>query len=765
MEDNDELKHLCKYCGKRFRSGRSLGGHVSSHREWIWESSLEVDDGVTGIYKKKLRPLSDYAMEVEEEEEEEDVEAFLASLDPNHETVPSRTVSKLLDKRAIGCLTALVERKLPHNRLDLFAFSSCNKPLISTAAWMGFHEAVGLFLRHGVPPSHGQPGRLPIDYALYSSCDDQWDLLGRYDINYPQRLCSLMLWLPEWISEYFNWWHTVKLLARTTEQGILEMRIFQYARNGQGAKLLWLLLVVPDRVLSPTFFRDTLLQQRFGTASLSLRDFLIAQLAFVTGLSFTIEPNRRFPTDIDHTIDRNRPPRPDSIRGHLRYKMLSLTCSLRLLEVFRRAGPQLCHSMEMLEKEKEKGREREKQRQMYPLLPDYPIAQQIKTVLKEAGFTMASLRCPVRVAHRNYKPEPDYRWTPQRDDYPELEFLIRPPHVCKSKILDSDFNKVIKKLCHHPYLKEWTSQMSIFKLLFIFCLPDLVEEMQSMILLESKYVNPSTIIQRAYLAELCFIYIREGRIVEFTAALMATQVLLRLGYPLRPQTSRNSFNNVDHPHQSHFPTVYELLLHALMKVVDEEISLTGKPKDNDSIQICKEKKSVISSAFLLIKIFDTSAQDIHWYLHSPRYKKVRDLELIVNDVASLLKGVGFVLRSQDTCVKDLRCFSSKSSIDETKLEGRSSSFEPLSHTTKSVTISRRTIERSTFVASPIGKLSARFYHSFSISRFEGSKPSSLPLTNKVNFVVKKLKGTKQLENASGKSWRFLRVIKRVMTWF
>ncbi|CAL1391657.1 unnamed protein product [Linum trigynum] len=361
MEDDDdhhhgkkevELKHLCKYCGKRFRCGRSLGGHVRSHREWIWESSPEVDDGVTGIYKKKLRPLSDYTMEVTEEDGD-NVEAFLASLDPNHETVPIRTVLKLLDERAIGCLTALVERKLPHSRLDLFAFASCNKPLISTAASMGFHEAVRLFLRHGVPPTyHRHPGLLPIDYALHSSCDDQWYLQGRYDINYPQRLCSLMLWLPEWISEYFDWWHTVKLLARTTEQGTLEMRILQYARNVLGAKLLWLLLVVPDRVLSPTFFRDTLLQQRFGTAALSLRDFLIAQFAFVTALSFTIEPNRRFPTDIDHTIDRNRPPRPESIRGHLRYKMLSLTCSLRLLEVFRRAGPQLCHSMEMLEKEK-----------------------------------------------------------------------------------------------------------------------------------------------------------------------------------------------------------------------------------------------------------------------------------------------------------------------------------------------------------------------------------------------------------------------------
>ncbi|CAL1391649.1 unnamed protein product [Linum trigynum] len=756
MEDDDhhhhgkeELKHLCKYCGKRFRSGRSLGGHVRSHREWIWESSPEVNDGITGIYKKKLRPLSDYrsAMDEEEDVEEEDVEAFLASLDPNHEILPRSRVLELLSKEAIGCLTALLERKIPHNRLDLFAYADRSRPLIFEAAERGFYGAVVLFLRHGVSPSarlptrYDRPEMIPIDSAIFASCSEQWDLKFRNKIVYHQRLYSLMLWLPEWISSNLDWWHTVKLLGQTTEQGMLEMRILQYARNGQAARLLWLLLAVPDRVLSPTFFRDTTLQQRFGTASLSLRNFLIAQLAFFTGIRFTLEPHGR-----SHW---------KGIRHDLGYSKSSLTCSLRLLEVFRRAGPQLCHLMAMLEKEKEMKTEREKERETYPLLPNYPIAQQFKTVLKEAGFPMASLQCPDRTTHQGWKPEPDYHWTPQRDDYPELEFLIRPPHLRRSEILDSDFNRAIEKLCQHPCLKEWTSQMSIFKLLFIFCLPEVVEKMQSV--LPPKYVNPATVIQPVYLAELCFTYIAEGRIVEFTAALMATQVLLRLGYPLRPHTSRNSNNNVDHHHRMIVPTtVYESLLHALMRVLDEEISLTGKPKDDDSVQICKEKKLVISSAFLLTKIFEKSAQDFHWYLHSPRYKELRDLKLIVNDVASLLKGTGFALRSRDICVNELNCFSSKSGSSKTELEGSSSSsFEPLLQTAKLTKFSTRTFE-SSLHAQSISKLPARSYHSFPTSRYPG---------NRVNSVAKKVEARKQLDAMRRNNWRFLTVIRRVIMWF
>ncbi|CAI0456406.1 unnamed protein product [Linum tenue] len=663
-----ELKHLCKYCGKRFRSGRSLGGHLRSHMQLMRQPQA---DGKV-LFVRKLPPLSyctefpffcysDYSnsdVGVPKKEDGDNVEAFLASLDPNHETCPSRTVFKLLREGAIGCLTALLERKLSHNRLDLFAYPDSCRPLIFEAAELGFYEAVELFLQHGVPPSarvpthYRQPDQLPIDAALYASCLDQFDSAPKGKIYYDQRLCTLMHWLPKWISYDFDWWHMVKLLGRATEQGLLEMRILHYARYGQAPKLLWLLLAVPDRVLSPTFFRDTILQQRFGTAPLSLRDFLIAQLAFLTGISLAIEPNRSLPYK--------------SIRHDLHCRISSITCSLRLLEVFRRAGPQLCNVMAMLEKEKEKKWEREKEREIYPLLPDYPIAQQFKTVLKEAGFPMASLRCPVRTAHPSEETMHGgyHYWMNLRDDYPGLELLIRPPHVCRSKILDSDFNKAIEKLWytpftnfHHPCLKEWTSQMSIFKLLFIFCLPDVVEKMQSVLPLEPKYVNPATVIQPAYLAELCFIYITEGRIVNFTAALMAAQVLLRLGYPLRPQTARHSNNDVDHHHhKSVAPTVYEWLLHALMRVLDEEISLTGKPKDNDSVQICKEKRLMISSAFQLTKIFDTSAQDINWYLHSPRYKEVADLKLIVNDVASLLKGTGFALRPQDICVNDLNWF-------------------------------------------------------------------------------------------------------------
>ncbi|CAI0456384.1 unnamed protein product [Linum tenue] len=379
-EDHQESKHVCKYCGKRCRSGKSLGGHLRSHMRLFLEESSQPD--AKRRLRRKLFPLSNKKLK----REEEDVEAFVASLDRNHETCPSRIVSKLIRERAIGCLSALLERKIPHNRLDLFDDS--REPFIFDAAERGFYGAVELFLRHGVPPSARLPAAwfrlrelLPIDYALYPSCDDQWDLETEENGYYRQRLCTLMLWLPKWISKYFDWWRTVKLLAQATEQGILEMRIFPVCKKRPSGQAALAPACRPRPSSLPNILQGHVSPAAVWNRLLVPPRFLIAQLAFVTGVGLTVEPNRR--------------PHPDGIRGDVLYKKSSLTCSLRLLEVFRRAGPQLCRLMEMLEKEKQR---RKEQGETYPY-PDYTIAQQFRTVLKEAGFPVASLRCPVRTAH------------------------------------------------------------------------------------------------------------------------------------------------------------------------------------------------------------------------------------------------------------------------------------------------------------------------------------------------------------------------------
>ncbi|CAL1384170.1 unnamed protein product [Linum trigynum] len=167
----------------------------------------------------------------------------------------------------------------------------------------------------------------------------------------------------------------------------------------------------------------------------------------------------------------------------------------------------------------------------------------------------------------------------------------------------------------------------------------------------------------AYFTELCFVYITEGRIVEFTTALMVGRVLLKMDYPLCPPQliMPNNINNVEEGLESSRapsaaaagsrPTLYELLLRPLMTVLDQEISFLG-----ESTESLAEKKLMISYAFRLIKIFETSAHHIHSYLHSQRYKEVSDLEMIVGDVASLLKDSGFDVKPRHICVNDLSLF-------------------------------------------------------------------------------------------------------------
>ncbi|CAI0456400.1 unnamed protein product [Linum tenue] len=527
--------------------------------------------------------------------EADDVEAFLASLDPKCKRCPPQVVAKLLESRAIGCVTALLERKIAHNQLlDLrrHRAKNCLQPL-HYAAKFGFHEAIELFIRHGVSPSLSclsfRPHKLEtgaIDYALEASWDE-WNKKAE-ESRSGLLLSDLILWLPEWISDAGNWWHTVKLLGRANDTG-LEMKTYEYARNGQAAKLLWLLLAVPDRVLSPTFLHFLTLRSEIGTSLLkyhSLRDFLTAQLAFVVA-------------DIWCCSDCNDP----QLSKSLEEKRSILTSSLLLLQVFQRAGTQLSNLIPML-------LEKEKQH-----LSNSPIAQQVQTILEGAGIPLSSLNCPIistQDSKINY-PYPsgplNHSRKPSHGPRGPLAFLIQPAGVNRSEILDSEFSRAIEKLCnYHPCLKELSSQVSSFKLIFIFCLPDLVEKMHCMLQLELGYGKPTKVIHPIYLAKLCFIYITERRIAEFTAALMAVRVLLQFDHPLSPQMS---YRIMDMDHKDYTPTFYDFLLHALRRVLDEEISLTGKSKDNATVQILKEKKSILASAFLLTRIFENSSQRIH----------------------------------------------------------------------------------------------------------------------------------------------------------
>ncbi|CAL1391653.1 unnamed protein product [Linum trigynum] len=675
-------------------------------------------------------------------EEADDVEAFLASLDPKSKCCPPEVVAKLIQSRAIGCIAALLERKVPHNRLDIRGrVGNCQLPL-HYAAKFGFHEAIELLIRHWVPPnlidSSFEPEELEtgaIDYALETSCNE-WNKKME-ESRSGLLLSDLILWLPEWISDAdnFNWWHTVKLLGRAKDED-LEKKIFEYARNGQAAKLLWLLLAVPDRVLSPTFLHGLTQCADILACPLlrdySLRDILTAQLASLVAdiwcCSYGDDPQ------LINSLEEQR-----SI----------LTSSLLLLEVFQRAGTQLSNLMAMLaQKEKHQ-------------LSNSPIAQQVQAVLEGAGIPITSLNCPAPSRSLRHK-----EWD---DDWPSsqyLAFLIQPASVSRSETLDSEFSRAIEKLCYHPCLKEMSP--SAFKLLFIFCLPDMVEKMQCMLQLELKYGKPAKVIHPTYLAKLCFIYITEGRIVEFTAALMAGRVLLQFDNPLSPQMSDHTLGYKDY-----IPTLYDFLLHALRRVLDEEIGLTGKSEDTVTVQTLKEKKSIVASAFLLTRIFENSSQCIHRYLYSPRYKVIqqcRDLKMVVDDVSSLLEDSGFVLTPEDVSVDHLECFSSKAGVSRTGLEeGNLLSFVSHLQTTSCVKekqatraskaiMSTENVESSLLVGLSINKFRSRSYHSF-VPRYAGSKVAWLPAPKGVKLITKRAESAILSDSILRKSWKFLTMTK------
>ncbi|CAL1384171.1 unnamed protein product [Linum trigynum] len=585
-----------------------------------------------------------------------DAEWALGFLGPEEETCPPWIVTRLIDLRAVGHLTALIET----NRLDL-------NQLIPADTWSGrrlrpihyavrerFPDLIELFVRHGASPSALAPSYeygefctiLPIESLLLRIDDIRGKLETRVTDFYPTTLSDLIFWVTyAFIRDGPDTRATLKLMGRITDHGPLEARILSYARNGWAWRLISLLLALPGRVLSPTFLRWGLPSNpRF--ACFSLRDFLAAQLAYVTAVRLADVWRQRRPDD----------GRGDGLRNYLeKVKIPILTESLQLLEAFERAGPRgVSALLDAAETETE----------------EYV---DIEDALRAAGLSTPFLRNGELTWLRLEHTEPDYIWAPLREDYPELEFFTRPPpNLAISQILDSEFSKAIQVLCCHSFLKEWTIRKPIFKLLFIFCHPEMVEKMQCMASSLELLKDAGKAGDPAYFAELCFVYITEGRIVEFTAALMVGRVLLKMDYPLRPPQliMPNNINNVEEGLESSrapsssatcsSPTLYELLLRPLMTVLDQEISFLGESSESCAVQACKQKKLMISYAFRLIKIFETSAQHIRSYLHSQRYKEVSDLKMIVGDVASLLMDSGFVVKARHIRVDDLKCFSGAS---------------------------------------------------------------------------------------------------------
>ncbi|XP_039034400.1 uncharacterized protein LOC120170527 isoform X4 [Hibiscus syriacus] len=195
---------------------------------------------------------------------------------------------------------------------------------------------------------------------------------------------------------------------------------------------------------------------------------------------------------------------------------------------------------------------------------------------------------------------------------------------------------------HHPYLNCWTPEKSTFKLVYILCLPQLKEYLESIRLVACKTEEIEAIG--------CNL-VRQGKLIELASLLMVAPEKFIVTTP--PGSNDLSSN-----------AIRQCIMSDLQALVESEVSLRGRSNSHKLVE--KEMKL---SALLLLEVFERAGNSINHYLHSDTYNEGRKSRLeIAGEIQNLLEKAGFVMKPKDTDLNDIKCFSRTSDpVDDTSL--------------------------------------------------------------------------------------------------
>ncbi|KAK8515871.1 hypothetical protein V6N13_096796 [Hibiscus sabdariffa] len=181
----------------------------------------------------------------------------------------------------------------------------------------------------------------------------------------------------------------------------------------------------------------------------------------------------------------------------------------------------------------------------------------------------------------------------------------------------------LEKLCHHPYLNDWTPKKSTFKLVCILCLPQLKESLESIRLVACKTEGIEAI--GCNLA-------RQGKLIELASLLMV----------------------VSGSSDMHSNAIRRCLTSDLQALVDSEFKLKGRSSSHKLV----DEKEMKLSALLLLEVFERAGDSINHYLQSDTYNEGRRSRLkIAREIQNLLEKAGFAMKSKDADLNDIKCFS------------------------------------------------------------------------------------------------------------
>ncbi|KAK8515802.1 hypothetical protein V6N12_075821 [Hibiscus sabdariffa] len=482
-------------------------------------------------------------------------------------------------------------------------------------------ELVELFIRYGARTDIRCQGCLPLDCAL-AIISDRTPFIG-----WSTRQSIYMTIVFMCLQDQAESLECVRLLFRATKE--VEKEIYRYVKDGKIIEILALLMVAREEVTSPSLFKGLCDPALDG--SMSLHQLVLSEIVSLMASQITLVSTS------------------EEVHYELNNKLETMMSMLLLVEVFERVGDKI----DLFRRYLTKWCNKLLAAQTACLLINEGLAEYKDFELK-SDYRSASTRF-FSDFNRGFLEVLEWKLyesmhlesgTTKIYKLHHVDALLRkkklsthPPTLEPIPILNNEddakgsspLKASLEKLCHHPYLNDWTPKKSTFKLVCILCLPQLKESLENIRLVACKTEQIEAI--GCDLA-------RQGKLIELASLLMvAPEKLL-----VTTLQGNNDLRSIG---------IRRCIMSDLQALVDSEVRLKGSSNSHKLVE--KEMKL---SALLLLEVFERAGHSINHYLQSDTYNEGRRSRLeITGEIQNLLEKAGFAMKPKDTDLNDIKCFS------------------------------------------------------------------------------------------------------------
>ncbi|OMP01190.1 hypothetical protein COLO4_12090 [Corchorus olitorius] len=213
----------------------------------------------------------------------------------------------------------------------------------------------------------------------------------------------------------------------------------------------------------------------------------------------------------------------------------------------------------------------------------------------------------------------------------------------------------LENLSRHQYFSDWRPEMSIFKLVYILCFPELEELLETSKILACKLEN---------IGSIACLYAMEGKLVELAALLMVTCKKL---ITTSKENSQNCYSSGE------IMAMRQCFISEIQSIIDEETKFIGQ--NQSGIQMCKYRKQIMSSALLLLDVFEEVGLEIDHYRQRIKYKGLKKVK-VAEDLQYFIWIAGFILKEKDTNLQDMMWFSQIFAVNDAARSMDSNLYKP-----------------------------------------------------------------------------------------